>query len=125
MDELHSGIGGGHLGVEKTVGKVRQRYYWIGYKGDVQRWCRQCDVCAMHKTGPPKKHAELNQIKVGSPLELIAIDIMGPLPQTVNGNRFIVVVSDYFSKWTEAYALPQHTAKDVADILVPQWPRAI
>ena len=121
LDELHNGVGGGHLGVEKTMGKLRQRFYWVGYKDDIYKWCRQCDTCAQNKMGPPRKRAPLQQIRVGHPLELIAIDVMGPLPETQKGNRFIVVVSDYFSKWTEAYAVRQHTAATVAEILVEQF----
>ena len=46
------------------------------------------------------------------------MDVLGPLPQTESGNRFILVVSDYFTKWTEAYALPDHTAETVATHLI-------
>ena len=55
------------------------------------------------------------------PLECIAIDIMGPLPVTEKGNQYIMVVGDYFSKWTEAYPLPDHTAQTVADTLVCEF----
>lgn len=51
-------------------------------------------------------------------MECVAIDIMGPLPITDNGNQYIMVVADYFSKWTEAYALTDHTAQSVSDKLV-------
>ncbi|XP_033758002.1 uncharacterized protein LOC117340349 [Pecten maximus] len=46
---------------------------------------------------------------------------MGGLPTTANGNNYIIVVSDYFSKWTEAYAVPNHTALTVADKLVTEF----
>ena len=46
---------------------------------------------------------------------------MGPLPQTENGNMYILVLADYFSKWAEAYALKDHTAPTVADVLVKQF----
>ena len=45
--------------------------------------------------GPPQRHAPLQPIRAGHPLELIAIDVMGPLPKTQKGNSYIVVVSDY------------------------------
>ena len=54
-------------------------------------------------------------------MERIAVDIMGPLPQTNDGNLYIMVVGDYFSKWTEAYPLKNHTAQTVADVLVEQF----
>ena len=39
-------------------------------------------------------------------MERIAIDVMGPLPATYGDNKFIVVISDYCTKWTESYAMP-------------------
>ena len=44
----------------------------------------------------------------------IGIDLVGPLPKTKRGNRFIITLVDYFSKWPEAAALPSKSASDVA-----------
>ena len=52
------------------------------------------------------------------PLEKVAIDILGPLPMTDNGNQYILVFGDYYTKWTEAYALPDQTAQRVADCVM-------
>ncbi len=51
----------------------------------------------------------------------MAFDVIGPLPITENGNRFILTMIDYYSKWTEAYALPNHKAVTVANCIVTQW----
>jgi transposase InsO family protein len=63
----------------------------------------------------------MKHVDVSAPLDAIAIDIMAPLPVTENGNQYIMVVGDYFSKWTEAYPLPMHTALIVADKLVTEF----
>ena len=121
MEELHSGLGGGHLGREKTFEKVKSRFYWVGYKQDVIRWCISCDTCAQNKPGPHRKKAKLKQFRAGGPMEIIAMDIMGPLPETDKGNKYILVISDYFTKWAEAYALPDHTAVTIADKLLEEF----
>ncbi len=51
----------------------------------------------------------------------MAFDVIGPLPTTFQGNRFILTMIDYFSKWAEAYALPNHKAETVADSIVNRW----
>lgn len=46
---------------------------------------------------------------------------MGPLPETDNGNEYIMVIGDYFTKWKEAYAIPNHTAQTEADKLTTEF----
>ena len=54
-------------------------------------------------------------------MERLAMDILGPLPITPRNNRYVLVVSDYFTKWTEAYALPDQTAATIAETLVSEF----
>jgi len=58
---------------------------------------------------------------VGAPMARCAMDIAGPMPTTSEGYRFIIVIQDYYSKWVELFPLKNHTAVDVADILVREF----
>ena len=118
---LHNSPTGAHLGRIKTLNCVRYRFYWPGYKKDVINWCRRCDTCAQTKPGPKGQKAKLAQVPVAGPMERVAVDIVCPVPQTDNGNLYILVLGDYFSKWTEAFPLKDHTAQTVADVLVEQF----
>ena len=81
---------------------------------------------------PPKEQAEIDR-QIGqllengmiepsdSPMERVALDIVGPLPETERGNKYILVVGDYFSKWMEAYHIPNQTAVTVAEKLVNEF----
>ena len=59
-------------------------------------------------------------VPTGYPMERIAIDILGELPLTENGNKYILVVADYFTKWTESFAMPNMESRTVATILVEE-----
>jgi transposase InsO family protein len=54
-------------------------------------------------------------------MERIAIDIMGPFPMSKHGNKYLLVAMDYFTKWPEAYPLPDQEAKTVAKVLVCEF----
>ncbi|KMQ82837.1 integrase core domain protein [Lasius niger] len=63
----------------------------------------------------------MQRYNVGAPFERIALDVLGPLPRTTGGNKYILVVMDYFSKWPEAYAIPDQEATTVSEELVQNW----
>ena len=87
---------------------------------DVARWCKECPVCAQGKPGPGKGKSALQQFKVCRPMSVIAVDILGPLPGTNSQNMYIIICGCYFTKWKEAFAVPNHTAAVVADKLVQE-----
>ena len=69
----------------------------------------------------PRRHAPLGTVRAGSPMQICAVDIMGPLPKSKNGNRYILVLGDYFTRWMEAYAIPNQEASTVAQKLVDEY----
>ena len=62
----------------------------------------------------PSNQAALQPVKAGYPLQIVATDILGPLPKSKNGNVYVLVASDYFTRWAEAYAIPNQEAETVA-----------
>ena len=52
-------------------------------------------------------------------MERVALDLFGPLPVTKRGNKYIMVVNDYFTRWV--YSLPNQEAATVARVLVNEW----
>ena len=98
MADLHEGVLGGHLGVEKTVARLKERWYWPGYHNDIHAWCRNCAQCAARKKPSSSARAPLQSIKVGSPLQMVAVDIVGPFPESQMGNNHILVITDYFTR---------------------------
>lgn len=122
LSQLHNESTGGHLGVQKLRGKVKNRFYWPGWSGDV-KWCLECRECASPKTVGQAPRAPLQPSVTSRPHERVALDIMGPLPETPLGNRYILVISDSFSKWTEAFPMKNQEARTVAKILAEEWVR--
>ena len=63
----------------------------------------------------------MKQFNVGAPLERVALDILGPLPTSVRGNKYILIVGDYFTKWVEAFPLENQKAETVAEVFVREF----
>ena len=118
---LHDSKTGGHLGITKTVSSAKQRFWWPGMKADVKRWCQYCDRCQRRNLRQGPKHTTLHQEPVGSPMERVAFDILSFPEETAHGNKVVLVICDYFTKWTEAVPLKDHQASTVADALITQF----
>ena len=119
--QLHNHPTGGHFGVKKTLEKVKEKFYWPHCRKDVTLWCSTCSECSSRKGPVTRQKARLGKYVVGAPLERVAIDVMSPLVRSTKGNRYLLVVIDYFSKWPEAYALPNQEAKTVATVIVNEF----
>ncbi|KAK2577752.1 hypothetical protein KPH14_011855, partial [Odynerus spinipes] len=118
LKECHDSPTGGHFGVKKTLAKVRQRFFWLSNRTDVEDWCRRCFRCSAKKGPKMKGKGALKIYNVGAPFERIALDIVGPLPKSSSGNRYGLVVVDYFSKWLEVVPLLNQQATTIAKALV-------
>ena len=121
LKQLHEGVLGGHLGEGKTLSRLKERFYWPGHAGDVGKWCRTCVKCATRKMPPRRGRAPLQGISAGYPMQIVAVDIVGPITPGEAKNPYILVASDYFTRWAEAYAIPNQEAITVATKLVDEF----
>ena len=118
---LYENLISGHLGVTKTVERVRKIFFWSGLRQDVESWCRNCEVCCRQNNLRVKPRAPLVTSKVDYPGERVATDIVGPFLKSANGSKYILVVSDYFTRWTEAFPIPNQEALTVARVFVNEY----
>ena len=122
LAELHEGAAGGHFGVDKTLARLKERFYWPGHFNDVKDWCSNCGSCASRKAPSPKsRKAPLTSIVAGYPMQLVAMDVVGPFPESPSGNKYVLVAADYFTRWVEAYPIPNQEATTVARKLVDEF----
>ena len=118
LTELHNSLTAGHQGVRKTLEKVRSRFYWSGPRRDVEDWCQICDDYDSRKLPVKHRKAPMQIETAVRPMQRVAMDILGPLPETQHLNKYVLVVGDYFTKWTEAFPIPNMEAETVAQCLL-------
>ena len=106
----------GHLGMERTLGLLQERFFWPKMAEDVCTHIHTCGRCLRFKQ--PQERAEMQPILVSYPMELIHLDFLtlgGKGGDTKSTN--ILVVTDHFNKYAQAYVTPKKTAIVVAHTL--------
>ena len=109
LKKCHDDIYSGHLGRTKTWERIRERFYWPGMYEDVKRYVTSCEECMKFKGERNFKLGKRQRMPIESligPFDFIVADAIGPLPITKNRNRYIITITDYFTRWAEAVAVP-------------------
>ena len=120
LSELHEGVTVGHIGQDKTLMKLKECYYWPGHWNEGQDRCNTCAACISRKSAARKPRAGLQSVLAGYLLQLVAIDILGPLPESKTGDSYILVAGNYFTRWMEAYPVQNQETITVANKLVDE-----
>lgn len=118
IERYHDHNMGGHLGISKTLGRINKRFFWPNMRHEIKNYINGCLKCAKRKVHCVRK-APLEPIKPTLFVwQQVALDIVGPLPETYLGNRFILVMSEYTTRFMIATPLKTQTAKAVAHAFV-------
>ncbi|GJY99408.1 reverse transcriptase domain-containing protein [Tanacetum coccineum] len=114
LAHYYSGPTGGHHSALVTAKKVYESgFYW---PKDANEYVRQCDACQRSRNMSSRNEMPQNNIHVYEVFDVWGLDFMGPFPQS-RGNKYILVVVDYVSKWVEAQAFPTNDAHVVVKFL--------
>ena len=119
LEKLHGDVWGGHLGEAKLMHRVQERYYWPGYSESVKVWCR---TCARRKSPIPQRRASMQTMQACrvSHADRSSGHNGTSIPVTAYGNKYVLVAVDYFTRWVEAYGIPNQEATTVAKKLVDE-----
>ena len=102
----HEGLLSGHLGIRKSLDRILAHFYWPGILGEVKRYCQSYDILQ----DVPQVHL---------PFDKVAIDLIGPLlPVSQPGNRWILTLVDYSTRYPEAVLLKNIDTQSVAEALL-------
>ena len=82
----------GHLGKDKTARRILQRFYWPTIYRDVAKFCRSCGSCQKAAGRKIMKAPLIPLPIITEPFTRIAMDVVGPLPRSSSGNRYVLVM---------------------------------
>lgn len=113
--ECHESSVGGHKGITKTVARIRNKYYWENMKSQVEKFIQTCSSCQKKKLVRVKTKQPM--IITDTPVDAfdkVAMDIVGPLPITDNGNEYILTIQDQLTKYSVAVPLEVANSEEIA-----------
>jgi len=84
---------------------------------DVRLRVRQCEVCQASDIGRPTETTGRRRLYAGRPWQIVAVDLVGPMPLSARENTWILVLTDRFTRWADSLAIPDTTATMVARAL--------
>ena len=125
MKLAHESIMSGHLATSRTISRVLSEFYWPGVQSDIKRFCRSCDICqrTVYK-GKVTKYPLQKMPLIDEPFKRVAVDIVGPIhPVTDKGNRYILTLVDYATRYPEAIPLKTIETERVAEALLDIFSR--
>lgn len=111
----NSAISSGHFGVEKTMGKLRSVGWWSSRKDDVTNWVKHCQECQRFKVRNDIATSTMKPIIATYLGEIWATDI-AILPESKHGNKYVLVIMEYLSKWAITAALPSFDANRIKQV---------
>lgn len=116
--EHHDPPNMGHFGISKTLDRVQRNYYWPGMKSSVVRYIQRCRICSSVKPEQRPQKGKMGKHPIPTtPWQMISTDIFGPLPRSKRGYVYILVVTDYFSKFSLFFPLRKATATTISQAI--------
>ena len=113
----HNHVAAGHRGMEQTREQIKQRYVCIGLTRRIHDYISQCTICHQFRKYPRKASPMYAYEITPRPFHQIHMDLLGPLPTTPGGKRYIITYVDRFTRYTILDALENRTAITVAKSL--------
>ena len=123
MELAHERLG--HLGARKVKALVKQHFVWPGVGQDIIDHCRSCPICQKCSKAPARKVPLVEREVLSEPFEVLAFDIVGPMPKGKGACRFLLTAICMASKWPEAIPLRSITAKAVAEGIIEIFSRTV
>lgn len=118
MQQCHDDPGAAHMGFYKTLNKIKNEYYWPKMTKSIAEYVKLCDACKANKSPTYTLRHEMGEAKpLTHPWNVVAVDYLGPLPRSKNGNNFLFVAIDCFTKFIVLVPVRKGDSKNAIKVL--------
>lgn len=121
LEECHDSALAGHLGVDRTLSRITQRFFFPGMRRIVADYVKTCVTCQRYKPSNEKPSGLLQTPVLNQRGEVLAIDLFGPLPPGEQGEKWVLLVVDTATRWVELFSLKEATSEICARVLIEEY----
>ena len=112
--EYHDSPEADHFGIDKTYAKVAEKLWIKNLWEKVKEYCEKCNKCNMTKVPSRTTYSEPGMMPIPkNPMDCLQIDIQGPYIRSTKGNKNIIVITDYLTRFLFSKAVKRATTKDI------------
>ena len=119
LAKAHRSVMGGHFSGTRLYNTLAIHWWWDGMYVDAMKFSKNCPECTIATGGSKISRPPLHPIPVQRPFQISGIDIM-ELPKTSAGNKYVIVLQDFPTKWPMIYAAPDQKAQRIARLLAEE-----
>ena len=111
----------GHQGHKRMIDQINPHFFWPGMNKDIKRWVKSCSACKKRKTPRPMRSGVTQPAFAVFPNHTVAIDIVGPMMESTEGNQWVLTMIDVFTRWPVAVPIPNRESRLIAKIIYQRW----
>jgi len=112
----HDRINVAHPGIQRNYRPVSLNYWWPSMRKSIENYVKKCDSCPRRKS-TRKFIAPLGEVEEPTfPSPITSVDVTGPYPTTPRKNKYLLTSIDHFTKYAEAFPMPDQTAETCARV---------
>jgi len=122
IHQTHDSLFAGHEGIAKTKNRLLQSYFWPAMDKEIGLHIASCRRCQARRTDhPPPRHILTPMPQCTAMNQRVCFDLMGPLRTSSSGKKFVLCITDAFTKYAEMVAVDNKEAPTVARAIFERW----
>lgn len=115
-------MSGAHFATDRTYDKLKRHYWWPNMRNSINHYIKSCQLCQQYNISRQKKPGKLRSVSPPEgPFQVIGMDFCGPLQRTPRENRYVLIITDYFTRHIVAVPLPNCSAEKTAEALFNEY----
>ena len=115
-------MSGAHFAIDRTYDKLKRHYWWPNMRNSIKHYIKSCHLCQQYNVSRQRKPGKLCSVSPpDGPFQVIGVDFCGPLKPTPRENRYVLVITDYFTRHIVAIPLPNCSAEKTAEALFNEY----